>query len=129
MGTFIACVMTMNPAIVGNNQIVLNVFLSPQTMNTGFCNVDSSGAHASAMHDTGLSGQPIFTFNPTTSACNSGSGGLLVGLSHEMVEAATDPNPQSPSGWKEPGGREIGDFCEDTTISPFTPFVFAAVTQ
>lgn len=133
MDQFVSCVTKANPNLF-NPQVILNVFLPPQTINTGFCNQNSSGAHPSAMHDTpgpfqGWPAGPSYTFNPTTSACNANSAALLIGLSHEMVEAATDPSPSSMSGWKQPFGSEIGDLCQNLTSFPATSFLFTAVQQ
>jgi hypothetical protein len=132
MGTFMSCVMTLNPAITGD--MIVNVFLPPQTINTSFCNsfTDSSGqmAHNEAEHDvTGVGGQPAYTFIPTTAACTGSAKLVYVALSHEMVEAATNPY-LGAAGWQEwtPPYREIGDFCENSTI-PTTPFLFGTVQQ
>ena len=132
MGTFMSCVMTLNPAITSD--MIVNVFLPPQTINMSFCNpiTDGSGrtVHAEAKHDvTGVGGQPAYTFIPTTAACTGSAGVVFVALSHETVEAATNPY-LGAAGWQEwtPPYKEIGDFCEGSSI-PTTPFLFGAVQQ
>jgi len=132
MGTFMSCVMTLNPAITGD--MIVNVFLPPQTVNTSFCNtVSGRMGHAAARHDvTGVGGQPAYTFIPTTAACTGNATNVYVALSHEMVEAATNPY-LGAAGWQEwtPPYREIGDFCDGSAIPtpPTTPFLFGAVQQ
>ncbi len=119
MSDLVNCVMTANPAL-NNGNTILNVFLPPQTINTGFCNV-VNGAHATAEHDKW--GVPV-TVNPTISACNASFNILINGLSHEMVESATDPVPASPTGFKT-FNVEIGDLCENTHV----PFLFSDLTK
>jgi len=121
------CVLNANPSL-NNESTVFNVFLPPQVVNTGFCTMHN-GSHSTAKHDK--FGSPVaVTINPTASACNADFKHLVTGLSHEMVEAATDPIPASLTGFKvfpigDKGGEEIGDLCENT----FTPFLFGFVTQ
>jgi hypothetical protein len=123
----VQCVLDANPSL-NNENTVFNVFLPPQVVNTGFCTFHN-GSHSFAQHDK--YGSPVaITMMPTTSACTGDFKHLSDALSHEMVEAATDPNPKSPTGFKvfpigDKGGEEIGDLCENT----FTPFLFGFVTQ
>jgi hypothetical protein len=55
-------------------------------------------------------------------ASSSGFDSLTVTISHESVEAQTDPHPFSAPGWvntESPVGGEVGDLCvySDTTIT------------
>jgi hypothetical protein len=119
MNDLVQCVLAQNPSL-NNENTILNAFLPPQTVNKGFCNHDSNGHHNIAMH--GEWGPSIkVTVIPTNSVCVSGFNMLIEALTHEMVEAATDPNPHSPTGWK----GEIGDFCENTHV----PFLFGSATE
>jgi hypothetical protein len=137
----VKCVLDANPSLKnsfssGNfvSNIIFNVFLPPQVVNTSFCTFHN-GAHFTAKHEVvsaipGTLAMFAVTMNPTDSTCNADFKHLGEGLSHEMVEAATDPNPSSPTGFKvffigDKGGEEIGDLCENT----FTPFLFGFVTQ
>lgn len=119
MTDIVQCALIADPSL-NNENTILNVFLPPQTVNRGFCDHDSKGHHAIAMH--GEWGASIkVTVIPTTSVCVPGFDVLVEALSHEMVEAATDPNPHSPTGWK----GEIGDFCENTNV----PFLYGSATE
>jgi hypothetical protein len=119
MNDMVQCVLGEDPSL-NNENTILNVFLPPQTVNLGFCDHDSKGHHAMAMHGEWGSSIKV-TVIPTNSVCISGFNMLVEALTHEMVEAATDPNPHSPTGWK----GEIGDFCENTHV----PFLFGSATE
>lgn len=122
MGLFAAFVMSrhpeLNPAVT-----ILNVFLPPQTVPTSstadFC------SRVKGEHDK--YGSPVaVTVIPTSMSCNGSISGLLSTLSHEMVEAATDPDPNSPTGWKVAGGDELSDQCQSAGGLP-APFMYATV--
>ena len=73
----------------------------------------------------GYPGAPYFNvaFIPTTCANStlnsSGAAALVAMMTHEMVEAATDPNPSGLSGWRtNPFGSEIGDDLCNPQTSP-----------
>ena len=120
MGKFADCVMALvnNPAFPPGNA-VLNVFLPPQTApaspTADFC------AKFSGEHDKFGSSVEV-TVIPTNSSCNGNAAGVFLTLSHEMVEATTNPVAASPTGWKQPffnGGNEIGDICAGLPATPF----------
>jgi hypothetical protein len=134
----IRCVLKANPELVAHHffgNVIFNVFLPPQVVNTGYCEHNPDGSHHIALHEAVYpegAFLPLYavTINPTTSVCNANFKSLVDLLAHEMVEAATDPVPDGISGFKvfllgDKGGSEIGDLCENT----FTPFLFSAVTQ
>jgi hypothetical protein len=126
MGNFANCVMSLvnsaAPNFLDPNAAILNVFLPPQTVPSSqtadFC------AKYSAEHDKFGSSVEV-TVIPTATACTNGFASSALGiLSHEMVEAATDPVPQSPTGWKQPfwqGGQEIADICDSLPETSFPP--------
>ena len=133
----ISCVLAARPDL-NNDNTIINLFLPPQTVNKdtqivvqqeyveipelipGFCNVQPDGTHHAAQHDK--YNTPVrVTFVPTVSACSANFAALISNLTHEMVEAATDPNPSSPTGWKDAlvGGDEIADVCEKIPSTSF----------
>jgi hypothetical protein len=127
--TFLSCVKSLNPAIPEN--AILNVFLPPWVVNLGFCNPDANGAHAAAEHDITGPGGMVYTFMPATKDCTGAGPALLTALSHEMVEAATDPIAGTGvAGWHDwlPPYNEIGDFCDFITPNT-TSFLFNSVEQ
>ncbi len=82
--------------------------------------VDESCNAFGAYHDSGVfsSGgamvEAAFAVMP-----NCGRGGRTVSASHEFIEAATDPHPQTMTGWYAyndawfmVGGGEVADLCE-----------------
>lgn len=81
-------------------------------IDTGFCNRLPDGTHNAALHGKSASFTLIWTIIPTTAACLSSVAGVTSALTHEMVEAFTDPDPNSISGWGVPFGAEIGDLCD-----------------
>ena len=124
LGAFATCVEAMLPFAARNGSGIINVFLpptvGPKTATSDFC------ATFNGEHDE--YGSPIeVTFIPTSPSCNSGAAAVYATLTHEMVEAATDAVPNSPSGWKQPWwnlrfapfGPEIGDVCETLVANPF----------
>ena len=138
---FANCVLANNPGI-NPSTTILNVLLPPQSgagsPSTDFCK-SVNGIHNIGDHD--LYGSPVeMAIIPTNSACNGSLSGLFRAMTHEMVEAATDPNSKSPTGWKVPFGDEIGDICEGfpnsqaaSPANPATqvsqqPFLFAVVS-
>jgi len=118
IGAFARCLMARH----GNldpERTVLNVFLPPATAR----DPADPGCTAPGEHDR--YGSPVeVALIPI--ACNPSIGGLLSTVSHQMVEGATDAEPDSPLGWKTSGvpGQEIADECEDTP-SRSVPFLFA----
>jgi hypothetical protein len=130
----IGCIAQTNPTLKTVNAAIINVFLPPQVIDvkgTGFCSPKPDKTHAAAMHNgSSVSNRFSWTIIPTTGVCNSGFGAVTSSLSHEMVEAATDPNPAAPSGWKVVllgayGGDEIADMCAGI-LTPTTPFLGGA---
>jgi hypothetical protein len=121
LGAFATCVVDLNPSL-NNGNTILNVFLPPQTVPIAghdFCSKDI-GEHDQY-------GSPVeVTFLPTNSGCNGSISTLFATMSHEMVEAATDPNPKSPTGWKIIGDGEVADQCQNMG-APGADFLFASV--
>lgn len=118
IGSFASCVMSIHPDLDADRTI-LNVFLPPQIIppnDSEFC----AKSKPNGQHDK--YGSPVaVTFIPTNSACNdpgmTGIQSISAVLTHEMVEATTDPIPASITGWKVAFGNEIGDECEK--LNPF----------
>jgi len=125
MGKFADCVMFLvnsaAPNYLDPNAAILNVFLPPQTVPSSptadFC------AKYAGEHDKFGSSVEV-TVIPTATACNPSDSAVFATLSHEMVEATTDPIAQSPTGWKQPswqGGQEIADICDSLGGTWFPP--------
>jgi hypothetical protein len=107
LNNFGTCVANTFPNL-NNGSTVLNVILPPEvvqkTAQSDYCH-KYAGEHDKF-------GSPVeITLNPSTSGCNSGIAALFHTMSHEMVEAATDSVPKSPTGWKNFADGEIGDLC------------------
>jgi hypothetical protein len=98
---------------------IYNVFLPPMTLefDLAYHSCDRLPFAAGAYHnfaqgsDRGTPFTAIFA-NP---ACAGNFSGLIKNLGHEMVEAITDPYPGSNAVF----GKEIADFCETLTGTPF----------
>ncbi len=107
---------------------ILNILIPPQvipkdSLHSNFC-VRYNGEHDM------YNGPFEMCFLPTWHGCNGSVAGLFATMSHEMVEATTDPSPASPTGFKVFGGGdedEVADLCEDSTHP--VPFLFGAVQQ
>jgi hypothetical protein len=145
----VQCVIAQNPAFIDpggdrkgkvSDSIVFNMFLPPQVDGSDFCITDGKGNKPFAKHlkvDTSLGAVKV-TFNSTNNNCNStSSNNLIQGLSHEMVEAASNPDPNGASGYRVrwsatdgDAGQEIGDKCPPPA-NPATPFLLpdASITQ
>src|SRR5215471_13006760 len=91
------CILKHYPSL-NNGNTILNVFVPPQSMpasNTAdFC-TKYAGEHGQYWTPVGI------TFLPTSASCNKSLDNLMKTTTHEMIEAATDPNPPSPTGWKD----------------------------
>jgi hypothetical protein len=114
INNFIDCVKGQFPALINGNTI-LNVYFLPTT---------NPGTYGTGANHNQKQGVEI-TILPTNQQGNNVDIGRLLELaSHEMIEAATDPNPSSPTGYKnkDPGsqfGQEIADLCPDSVDFPF----------
>ena len=115
----IGCLVAKHPELAAGN-VILNVLLPPQVAKSGdFCS--PFGFHDVTSPPfggltSGLTGNPTptfyYTFVPTVAGCNDNVAKVAAVLSHEMVEAATDPDPGGLSGWKTIGENgEIADSC------------------
>jgi len=116
---FLACLLAQFPAF-NNGSTVLNIFLPSTTTPGTWCNVKNQTA--SAFHHMYGSPGVAVTILPTNSNCNGGIARILEVMSHEMVEAATDPNPDSVTGYRNKdagGGGEIADLCPNAAVFPF----------
>jgi hypothetical protein len=123
----ILCALT-HAQVAASPQTIINVFLPPRVINTGFCNPDSSGVHAAALHGASSTfASPLYTIIPTTAACTGGT--LVFSVqTHEMVEALTDPDAWGISGWKL-ANNEIGDLCANTSTFPVSPYANGIAQQ
>jgi hypothetical protein len=122
----LACVLAAHPNLAGSN-IIMAVFLPPQTVPS------SPTAHFCSKAD-GFHQQSLFaTYIVIPTACdgpNSGFNGIQhvsKVLTHEMVEAATDPSPNAISGWKVPFGDEVADLCENGPTAS-TSFLYGSAS-
>lgn len=134
---FIQCEHDVGPPVLRQNNVIYNVILPPSAresdfFSTNFCNGPGTPVawHYHGLEDTPLwpfgagpfSGQPIYTIVHTNFACG-GYIGLFFSLTHEMVEAATDPYPIDisiiPPHINIATQNEIGDFCEGANVTIF----------
>lgn len=132
IAAFIQCEHDNGPALFRRPGVILNVILPSSSIesdafSSNFCAGPGSVA---AWHYHGLQnnvpafgGDPIYTIvlaNPSCLASPDLSG-LFEVLTHEMVEAATDPYPIDISIFPLHFGlsteTEIADFCEDSPTS------------
>src|SRR5262249_18363838 len=72
-------------------------------------------------------------FIPTNKACGGSLSAIFGSVTHEMIEATTDPNPPSPTGWKvgttgDFYGQEIADVCQTLKFSD-KGFLFGGVAN
>ena len=130
MKTLTNCVLGANPDI-NPSTTILNVFYPPQVVPTSatadYC-TKFSGDHDQFWTPVGI------TRIPTHPTCNPNITALFITLTHEMVEAATDPVPASPTGWKTFGGGscdEIGDVCAcpGGIVAPTPRFLYARLSE
>jgi len=87
----------LQTALAGFNapELVLNYIYPPQVPDGGDIHCSTGTA---AYHDH--SGGIASTFIATNSSCNKSLARILESLSHEMVEAMTDPAPYLGLGWR-----------------------------
>lgn len=117
-------IMTEHPEL-DPGRTILNILIPPQvipkdSLSSAFC-VKFNGEH-------GMYGAPVeMCFLPTWHNCNGNVSALLATMSHEMVEATTDPVPASATGFKGLADGEIGDDCED--VARHIPFLFGSIQQ
>lgn len=127
LGAFASCVVANHPEF-DTARIILNVLIPPQvvpkpitvdvlgeTFTVNLWCTDSN--HTNGEHDK-YSSPVAVTFIPTNSLCNqsqsvTGVRSITGVMTHEMVEATTDPVPASPSGWKVLADGEVADQCEN----------------
>lgn len=116
LNNFITCVTGQFPALINKNTI-LNVYFPPTTNPGAF----GTGADHKQIRSVAITVLPT---NQT--GYNTDISRLLEMASHEMIEAATDPNQSnnSPTGYKnrDPGsefGEEIADLCPNSLNFPF----------
>jgi hypothetical protein len=125
--TLVTCLLALHPSLNASNTI-LNVYVPPQSMPvSGFCGVGGGFTEVAEHQQYGTS--VGVTFIPTNLACAGSLAGLFEHATHEMVEATTDPNPPSPTGWKDGDigdfyGQEAGDLCEPGSAG----FLFGSVS-
>jgi hypothetical protein len=115
---FITCEI-VNNYIPNDLNLVYNIFLPPTTVEndgsadlTGIPGITlfSSCVRYSGYHFNVTPAGPLFTVIFADPACSAGFAGLTENLSHEMVEAASDPFPVLSVIFAG-GNGEIGDIC------------------
>jgi IPT/TIG domain len=112
LGPFTICMLNRHSEI--DTHTVLNVFVPPRSLapsSNTFCHT------AGARHGS-FAGIAV-AFIPTNSNCSGDIREIVGTATHEMVEAATDPNPGGVTGFQP----EIGDACECDKIYR-TNFIF-----
>jgi len=130
VGNLVNCILKNNPNL-NNGNTILAVFLPPQVgPSSGWC-----GGVGTTIGQHGEYGTSVeIAILPTNTNCNSSLAQLLTTTSHELAEAVTDPNPPSPTGWKDEdpfssyAGDEIGDLCQSPAINAsLVNFLFGQV--
>jgi hypothetical protein len=127
LGDFTTCVMSTHPSL-DPQRTILNVFLPPQTApaspNSDFCKKDLAEHHRYGPPWITFPSSVEATFIPTNSSCSRLIAKISETLTHEMVEATTDPS--GFWGWQSIQG-EIGDQCENL-IPRSSPFLNGLVS-
>lgn len=136
---FIECMLNLpNSGIPHGSDVVYNIIIPPNVMesdfwSTNFCTPGGADAwHFHGVPSNVFSGPPVYTMvfaDPTCSPL-----GIFESLSHEMVEAVTDPFPVGISIVPPSGNisftNEIADFCESSptmlAVSGGSPVVVAS---
>jgi len=126
---FIQCEHDNGPPIFRQNDVIYNIILPPSAIESDFwsANFCNGPGSPTAWHYHGLQngfpafgGQPIYTIVLANPLCLAGSS-LFENLTHEMVEAATDPYPIDISIFPLHFGisteTEIADFCESQFVN------------
>jgi hypothetical protein len=130
---FIQCEHDHGAAVLRQNNVIYNVILPPSTMESDLVPIHFCAGPGTPIswHYHGVppfSGAPIYTIVITNSACCPkvglcGISGLFDDLTHEMVEATTDPYPVDvsiiPPHISIATQNEIGDFCEGNDLQIF----------
>lgn len=129
---FVQCEHDSGPAILRQNNVIYNVILPPFSIESDFwsSNFCTGPGSPIAWHYHGLEdsfpnifgGQPIYTIVQSNPKCG-GNASLVPSLTHEMVEATTDPFPIDisiiPPHISISTENEIGDFCEGQDVPIF----------
>jgi hypothetical protein len=124
VGYYADCLLAHHPEI-DRSRAILNIFLPPQVKPLAgghFCT-----GHGTAGHNQyGPASNVAIAVIPTATDCfdknqPASITTIVARTTHEMVEAATDPNPHSPTGWDE-----IADPCEDAG-NYTSPFLWAEI--
>lgn len=125
IAAFIDCERTKGPALFRQPNVVLNVILPKNSLESdffsqNFCNGDGTAAgwHYHGTQSNLFTDSAPFTIVLANPKCigSGGVAGLMEILTHEMVEAATDPSPFDvsiiPPHIGVSLGDEVGDLCE-----------------
>lgn len=136
---FIQCEHDHGPPILRQNSVIYNVLLPPSSVesdffSSNFCSATSNhaGWHYHGLEDSFpffFSGAPIYTIVMSNPKCG-GNSGLVPLLTHEMVEATTDPFPVDisiiPPHISFATENEIADLCEGQNVPNVPIFVDAS---
>jgi hypothetical protein len=128
---FVQCEHDNGPAILRQNSVIYNVLLPPSSVESDFwsSNFCSGAGSPAAWHYHGLedsfpffNGPPIYTIVMSNARCG-GTSTLVPTLTHEMVEATTDPFPIDisiiPPHISIQTENEIADFCKGQDVPIF----------
>jgi hypothetical protein len=119
LNSFVECVVESNPGLTSffnSGNLILNIYIPPTTLPGKW----GTGADHKLIQSVAIALLPT---NQT--GYNGNVYRVLEITSHEMVEAATDPNSGSPTGYKIIGSSqgEIADVCSPLTGSAVFPFL------
>jgi hypothetical protein len=128
---FVQCEHDNGPALFRQNSVIYNVILPPSSIESDFwsSNFCSASSNVAGWHYHGLedsfppfNGPPMYTIVQSNPACG-GNSHLVSLLTHEMVEATTDPFPIDisiiPPHLNISIENEIADFCEGQDVQIF----------
>jgi len=115
LNNFVECVVESNPGLTSffnSGNLILNIYIPPTTLPGKW----GTGADHKLIQSVAIALLPTNQTN-----FNGNVSRVLEITSHEMVEAATDPNSGSPTGYKIIGSSqgEIADVCSPSAVFPF----------
>jgi hypothetical protein len=129
---FIQCEHDHGPLVFRQSGVIYNIILPPSSLESdfwsqNFCSGPGSPAawHYHGLQNNFFGGPPVYTVVQSNAQCG-GNVMLLDSLTHEMVEATTDPFPVDisiipPHINVLSSQNEIADICEQSSV-PLTAF-------
>jgi hypothetical protein len=124
LNNFVECVVEGSPGLTdffNSGNLILNIYIPPTTLPGNW----GTGADHKLIQSVAIALLPTNQNAPNQPNYNGNNARVLEITSHEMVEAATDPNSGSPTGYKIIGSSqgEIADVCSPVSGSAVFPFL------